>query len=186
MSKRWGGQDSFRHHTHHHHHGGLSHTHALLAACPLTQLASGFVGAAAISSAAAGDAGGGAGAGLLNPLCVLGAVGLGVSLVQIHIYVDPLKKALQVRSLSAHCLCVGEARFWVGQQYVGCLRLQTDLANETSRLFSACHHTLLSTLTEHVDAAHIYVSDADTIYYTRAGVVAAGRAGGAVRGVATA
>lgn len=32
----------------------------------------------------------------LNPLCVLGALGLGVSLVQIHIYVDPLKKALQV------------------------------------------------------------------------------------------
>jgi hypothetical protein len=52
-----------------------------------------FVGSAVISS----TGGSGAAAAVLNPLCVLGAVGLGVSLVQIHIYVDPLKKALQVR-----------------------------------------------------------------------------------------
>ncbi|KAF5839535.1 hypothetical protein DUNSADRAFT_508 [Dunaliella salina] len=33
--------------------------------------------------------------GLLDPMCVLGAGGLGVSLYLIHIYVAPLKKALQ-------------------------------------------------------------------------------------------
>jgi uncharacterized integral membrane protein len=64
-------------------------------------LCAAFVGSAVITSTTGGsaDAGAGAAAALLNPLCVLGALGLGVSLVQIHIYVDPLKKALQVRWL---------------------------------------------------------------------------------------
>jgi uncharacterized integral membrane protein len=61
-----------------------------------------FVGSAIITSTAGGtaDAAASGAAALLNPLCVLGALGLGVSLVQIHIYVDPLKKALQVCSCS--------------------------------------------------------------------------------------
>lgn len=54
------------------------------------------MGSAVVSSTAGGSTAEGAAA-LLNPLCVLGAVGLGVSLIQIHIYVDPIKKALQVR-----------------------------------------------------------------------------------------
>lgn len=54
-----------------------------------------FVGSAVVSSTAGGSTAEGAAA-LLNPLCVLGAVGLGVSLIQIHIYVDPIKKTLQV------------------------------------------------------------------------------------------
>lgn len=63
-------------------------------------LCAAFVGSAVITSTSGGSAdAGGAAAALLNPLCVLGALGLGVSLVQIHIYVDPLKKALQVRCL---------------------------------------------------------------------------------------
>jgi uncharacterized integral membrane protein len=57
-----------------------------------------FVGSAIITSTAGGtaDAAAGGATALLNPLCALGVLGLGVSLVQIHIYVDPLKKALQV------------------------------------------------------------------------------------------
>ncbi len=34
--------------------------------------------------------------GALNPLCALGAAGLGVSVVLIHVYVTPLKRFLQV------------------------------------------------------------------------------------------
>jgi len=47
--------------------------------------------------------GGGSAAGLagfdaaLDPLCLLGAAGLGVSVVLIHVYVTPLKRFLQVR-----------------------------------------------------------------------------------------
>jgi uncharacterized integral membrane protein len=61
-----------------------------------------FLAAAAICSTA-GDAGAGdaaassAAAWALNPLVLLGAVGLGVSLVQIHIYMTPVKRTLQVR-----------------------------------------------------------------------------------------
>lgn len=63
----------------------------------LTATMAAFVGSAVISGTAGSsvDAAGMA-VQALNPLCLLGALGLGVSLVQIHIYVDPLKKALQV------------------------------------------------------------------------------------------
>jgi hypothetical protein len=55
-----------------------------------------------ISCAALGTAGGAlaAAAGadaLLDPLAAVGAAGLGASVFLIHVYVDPLKKLLQVR-----------------------------------------------------------------------------------------
>lgn len=55
-------------------------------------------------TATAAAVGGGAAAGLsggldsaLDPLCALGAAGLGVSVFLIHVYVTPLKRFLQVR-----------------------------------------------------------------------------------------
>jgi uncharacterized integral membrane protein len=74
----------------------------------LTATVSGFVAAAAICSSS--DALQAAAAPALNPLACLLALGLGVSLVQIHIYVDPLKRALQVRvfvCVSELCLAFG-------------------------------------------------------------------------------
>lgn len=74
-----------------------------------------FVGSAVISSTAGGSADAAASAAggvtaLLNPLCVLGALGLGISLVQIHIYVDPLKRALQARVCAeGDCTGVGHS-----------------------------------------------------------------------------
>lgn len=59
----------------------------------LTATVVGVVGAAAICSIAPEEA---SAVMLLNPLCALGAAGLGISLVQIHIYVNLLKKLLQV------------------------------------------------------------------------------------------
>lgn len=60
-----------------------------------------FLAAAAISSTAgdsssSSEAATAAAAWALNPLVALGAVGMGVSLVQIHIYMTPVKRTLQV------------------------------------------------------------------------------------------
>jgi hypothetical protein len=91
-----------------------------------------FVGSAVISS----TGGSGAAAAVLNPLCVLGAVGLGVSLVQIHIYVDPLKKALQVG------MCEVDPRF--GPRDVRPRRLYLDGICLWSLGIGACAHEHVS------------------------------------------
>lgn len=57
-----------------------------------------FVAAAGICAGDSQQAASSSAAWLLNPLCLLGAAGLGVALVQIHIYVTPIKRALQVRA----------------------------------------------------------------------------------------
>jgi uncharacterized integral membrane protein len=41
---------------------------------------------------------------------LLGAAGLGVSLVQIHIYMTPVKRTLQVRPVQREMHSAGEAR----------------------------------------------------------------------------
>jgi len=67
----------------------------------------------------------------LNPLCLLGALGLGVSLVQIHIYVDPLKKALQVCNMG-----------W--QLHPGAQGLLKDAAGRTTAVLAVAHRTTRS------------------------------------------
>jgi uncharacterized integral membrane protein len=54
-----------------------------------------FLAAAVICSTASDSSA--AAAWALNLLVLLGAAGLGVSLVQIHIYMTPVKRTLQVR-----------------------------------------------------------------------------------------
>jgi hypothetical protein len=66
---------------------------------------------------AGGAAAGLAGAdGALDPLALLGAAGLGVSVFLIHVYVDPLKRLLQVGRAApgGGWFCRGCGRAWAG------------------------------------------------------------------------
>eukprot|EP00879_Flechtneria_rotunda_P018631 GHRR01019552.1.p1 GENE.GHRR01019552.1~~GHRR01019552.1.p1 ORF type:complete len:239 (+),score=80.45 GHRR01019552.1:283-999(+) len=55
-----------------------------------------FVGIALISSTLDSSTGSSPAVSALNPISALGAAALGLSLVQIHIYVTPIKRAIQV------------------------------------------------------------------------------------------
>lgn len=58
-------------------------------------LAAAAIGSTAGDSSSSSEAATAAAAWALNPLVALGAVGMGVSLVQIHIYMTPVKRTLQ-------------------------------------------------------------------------------------------